>query len=662
MPFELRSAAGLALLSLLVPLITLYILKIRRQKLTVPSTWLWAAAERDLLAKSPFKRLIVQVPLVLQALAIILLALSLAKPATRGGAVPGDHLALVIDTSASMGARGPDGRTRIAEARDVAKRLVSELRPGADAMIIDAGREPRIASPLDRDVRRLSAAIERVDAREVEGQLGRAVALASDRLRQIPGDDRGLRRIVVISDGVLADREALSSSELPLEVIRVGSPIDNLAIVRIDVRSGTDSATKRAQVQVFALLVNYAGTKRDLFVTLRLKNATEPLASRRLELGPGERAPVVLSFEPERGDQGSGLIVELSPGDALAADDRAYGRVPPGRRLPVVMTPEGGSVWVQRALRADPDVELFTTPLEKLASADVPGDALVIVDGACPTVVPGADFVILNPPPGRCLSATLGERIEQPHLTSWTESDPRLRFLTLDGVELISARRIETEGPADVLVRAQQGVLMSDVSSPGRTGTLLSFDVGDSTWPLKASFVLFVRNLVELARAHRAHGVTGPARTGEPLRVRVPVDAQEVNVESPEGQPAKLVARSGLAVIPEATRAGFYHVSWQGARPGSVLVASNLTSEAESDVRPRELGTARQPVKVAAASELSDPFTEWSWLFALIALAFIVFDVLWLTRRTRPQPALDRGRPRLPERPRPSTEPAREAG
>jgi len=59
MPFELRNASGLWLLGLLVPLIVLYILKIRRQRLTVASTWLWQQAARDLLAKSPFRRLIV---------------------------------------------------------------------------------------------------------------------------------------------------------------------------------------------------------------------------------------------------------------------------------------------------------------------------------------------------------------------------------------------------------------------------------------------------------------------------------------------------------------------------------------------------------------------------------------------------------------------------
>ena len=59
MPLELLRPSGLWLLGLLVPLVVLYILKVRRRRLRVSSTWLWAVARRDLLARSPFRRLIV---------------------------------------------------------------------------------------------------------------------------------------------------------------------------------------------------------------------------------------------------------------------------------------------------------------------------------------------------------------------------------------------------------------------------------------------------------------------------------------------------------------------------------------------------------------------------------------------------------------------------
>ena len=112
--FELLSPALLGLAGLVVPLVLLYILKVKRQRLRIASTWLWQQARRDLMARSPFKRLVVQLPLVLQALALIALALAAARPATKGKALTVDHIAIILDTSASMSAQDPTtlGRRR----------------------------------------------------------------------------------------------------------------------------------------------------------------------------------------------------------------------------------------------------------------------------------------------------------------------------------------------------------------------------------------------------------------------------------------------------------------------------------------------------------------------------------------------------------------------
>ncbi|HMJ12067.1 MAG TPA: VWA domain-containing protein [Polyangiaceae bacterium] len=650
MPFELQSPGGLWLLALLAPLILLYVLKIRRERLTVASTWLWAAAERDLMARQPFRRLIVQVPLILQVLAVVLLALALSRPAARGGALTGDHVAIVVDASASMSARTTHGETRMAEARAAAKKILRSLAPGSQVIIIEAGREPRITSTLDRDRRRLEAALDHIEARDVEGNLARALALASDRLRELPAGPTGATRLIAITDGNLAQSDTPTTSLLPLDVVQVGTPVENTAIVRTDVRTGVDPATRREQVQVFSLVEHFGSRPRDVFVTLRQRNVNDPLASRRLTLAPGERAPVVLAFEPAPADVGSGLLVELSPGDALAVDDRAYGRVPAGRQLKVVLAPAEGNSWVQRALLADPHVELLGVSLGQLSSAAIPRDALVVVDGACPDQLPGLDVLILNPPAGKCQLTSVGKTLKNITVTSWAESDPRLRFLTLDGIDILEARAIETDSPSEVLVRSREGALISDVSVPGRTGTLVAFDVASSNWPLKASFVLFMRNIVELARSHRAHGAIEPARTGEALRLRVPSDVERVTVLGPSGTPSDALARGGLVILPDSTRAGFYHVSWGGQRSGSVLLAANLTSSAESDLRKPSLPASSQTRRAASTAEL-DAFTHYGWLLALLGLALLAFDVWWLTRHRRPGLKLEASRPRLPERP-----------
>src|SRR3954463_10910102 len=228
-PLELQAPGGLWLLGLLLPLLLLYVLKIRRQRVTVSSTWLWAGAARDLAAKSPFKRLFAQVPLLLELLALCLLALSLARPASRGGHIEGEHVALVLDTSASMAAIEPDGRSRLAHARDAASAVIAALAPGAQAVIVEAGRDAHVVSPMDSDHRRLEASLAKLEASDAEGRMTQAIAPASSQLRPYERS----ARLVVVSDGALADRDAFATSNLPLEVVRVGNPADNAAIVRL---------------------------------------------------------------------------------------------------------------------------------------------------------------------------------------------------------------------------------------------------------------------------------------------------------------------------------------------------------------------------------------------------------------------------------------------
>ena len=643
-PLELKAPSGLWLLGLLAPLVLLYVLKIRRQRVTVSSTWLWAAAARDLAAKSPFKRLVARVPLLLELLALCLLGLALARPASRGGQIPGAHVAIVLDTSASMATVEPDGRSRMAHARDAASSVIAALSPGAQAVIIEAGRDAHVVSPMDSDRRRLEASLAKLEASDAEGRMTQAIAAASSQLRPYEHN----ARVVVVSDGALAERDAFAASNLPVELVRVGSPADNAAIVRLDIASSDDPVSHRPQVQAFAMVQNYGRKARSLYVTLSMRNVVQPLASRRIDLGPGERSPVVLGFEPARSDVGAGLVIELSPHDALVSDDRAYGRVPSGAKLSVVMAPAKGSTCVARALASDPNVELLGSSLSALPNAGVARDALVVLSGACPANAPGGDLLILDPPPGPCGTSVVGAKLEAPAVTSWAEVDPRLRFLSLDGVELRSAHRLEADTPQSALVQSREGTLIADASSPGRSITVVGFDVGESNWPLKASFVLFMRNVVELARSHRARGAEAPARAGEPYSLRVPLDVSEVDLESPGGSRQKLSARDGLCVVPNLVKAGFYFASFTGKSPGSALFAANLTSERESDLRPRELPAAPgRPLPARSAAELESAVTDWSWLLAALALLLIALDVWWVTRRPRmPSVSL----PRRPER------------
>lgn len=633
MPWELTRISGLGLLGLLLPLALLYVLKVQRERRVVPSVWLWQAALRDLSARSPFKRLTPSVPLILETLALIALALALAGPVTRSSRLHAARVALVVDVSASMGTQ-EGSETRLALAIGAARGVLQRTEPGTELMVIAAGREPELVCPFERDRARVEAALLRLTVREVEGQLGRALNLGLDQLRQ-----RGGGKVFVVTDGAIADSDPLTAPPLPVEVIRVGAVTDNAAIVRADIGRTKDPVTGVERVEAFAQIGNFGSKPRDLFVTLAQRNVLEPLASRRIHLEPNERGAVVLGFDATPGDAGKPLTLELSPPDALPIDDRASLVVPEPRRLPVVVAPKSASPWVVRAFSTDRDVELFTSEVGELARGSVPDDALVVVDGACPSALPGADLLIINPPEGTCRGVSVGPRVERPQITSWSEIDPRLRFLSFEGVEIAAGRLLGASSGRDALVHTRDGTLVADASSPGRTATILGFDLGQSSFPLKAAFVVFIRNVTDLSRTHRAGAASQRARTGEPLSVHVPAEIEAVDVEYPDGRSEKnLRARTGLAILPPSTRVGTVYVTWAGPRAGSAFVPTNLTSEAESRVAPRTLAVGTE---MGAAPNNIAELTRLDWIFAALSLLFISADIVWLTRRP---PSLEKSR------------------
>lgn len=615
---------GLWLLAAALPVLVFYILRARRRRVRVPSTLFWASANRDLLARAPWRRLVAEVSLVLELVAVAAVALSFARPAWPVRASEREHVALVIDTSASMGAREADGTTRVELGRRAAARALDALAPDVDVMVIDAGREARVVAPLARDRRPLRAALAGVVARDVEGSLTEAVALAVDRLRPLGG--RG--RVVVVTDGAVARGEAPRGGAVRVEVVRVGAPVENVALVRMDVRA-TRAADGAERAQVFALVGAFTRNAAEVEVTVRSEDRARQLGKRRVTLAPGAREPVVIAFPLAAEDVGRGVIAEVTPHDALAVDDVAYGRIPPGPTLPVVLAVREENPWLQRALTSDPGVVLQTVAIE--SAAEAPPGALVVIDGACPAPLPERDVLIVAPPRGSCADFRVEAPIQAPRITSYATTDARFRFLTMDGVHFAEATPLVAGARGAELLRGDGKVFFGDASTPERQVTVLGVDIARTDWPLRASFVVFVRNVVELARAHRARVVAGGGRAGEPLRVAVPVRAQGLSARGPTGD-VPVTEAAGTAVVGETSRAGFYALRWQG---GATLVPVNLLSDAESNLlAPPWRGP--DPVPATRATQTVPPPVEIApWLAALAALALLA-DLWWLTRAIPP--------------------------
>jgi hypothetical protein len=115
--------------------VLLYFLKLKRQPLEVPSTFLWSRTIEDLHVNTIWQRLRRNLLLVLQLLLIAILMLALLRPGWRGTAVTDERLILLIDNSASMSAID-EHPSRLEQAKHRALALVEQMKSGHVAMII----------------------------------------------------------------------------------------------------------------------------------------------------------------------------------------------------------------------------------------------------------------------------------------------------------------------------------------------------------------------------------------------------------------------------------------------------------------------------------------------------------------------------------------------
>ena len=307
--------AALALLAFVPVLLVLHALRYRRRDVQVSTLFLWESVAREAQGSLGLRRLVQNLPLLLQILLVCLLAAALAEPALTGEAVPSRDVVLVLDVSASMQARGERG-TRFEQAREHALRLLQELPAGRQMAVITAGRQPRMASFFSGDKPLLRQTLRDLQAGDGPGNMREALFLA---LSLTQGS--GSREIVVIGDGAYPHAAELTELRQQLggqlRHIRVDGGETNVGITRFAFRQVPDT---EGLYEVLLTAKNFS--PQPVTAPLRLSLPPQGPLQRELHLQPGEEEVVVSTVAgPLRGVAEAELALE----DDLELDNRAYG-------------------------------------------------------------------------------------------------------------------------------------------------------------------------------------------------------------------------------------------------------------------------------------------------------------------------------------------------
>ncbi|MCA9265125.1 MAG: BatA and WFA domain-containing protein, partial [Planctomycetales bacterium] len=235
------------LLGLIPPaIVLLYFLKLRREPLEVPSTYLWRKAIEDLHVNSLWQRLRRNLLLFLQLLIVLLIILACFRPSWKGTTLSGNRFIFMIDTSASMSAEDVEPTRLDAAKRQVAEMIRTRLKSGDAGMLITFSDRARVEQPFTTNHGLLAQSVEAVRPTQRGSDITEALRVAdglanpdrgSDAISGEVADESELAaNVFVFTDGQLRTTPDFSWGNLQPNYIAIGTPgVENVAITAVGV-------------------------------------------------------------------------------------------------------------------------------------------------------------------------------------------------------------------------------------------------------------------------------------------------------------------------------------------------------------------------------------------------------------------------------------------
>ncbi len=588
---NLLAPAALGLATLAVPLIALYMLRGRRQRVRVPSIMLWEGAGPSVSSATPWQRLRLSPLLALQLLILAAFVTVLARPFFTQQTDLGPHTVLVVDTSGSM-AMGK----RFERAQAEARRLVADASTDHLVSVVAAGARPRVVTAFSAEPEALRAAIDGLAPGGARADLGAAIRVG----RSLAGVDRPTSLVLLSDGGAPEDAPPVAEPAEGVTHVLFDDEVPNVAITSFAADDAGGSSGR-----VFVEVTNHGGAPVEATVQLTVAGTVAAVVD--LEIDRLQRAGETVALDAAPGDVIEARLVGND--DGLPLDDRAT-LVVGAAAIRQVGVSGDGSAFLDALLAAAPGFE---------AAAEASGD-LVIVDRADPAAAAGRPAWLLAPDPLPD-GVTAAGWIENT-VASWQRpGDPLLDDIDLSDLAIGRAQIVTAPGWVP-LVRAGDVPLVLVGEVNGRRAALFTFELEHSNLPVQVSFpILGARLLGWLAGLD---GDAGAAEAGTPIPLAPPPDA-EVRVTMPGGEVRDVAA--GVTLFDDTEQPGVYRVAYRdatGTETAGPAVARHFAA-AESAGATRRLATSATP-GVAGASTL---VREWAPR-VLVALLVLSLAEWWL--------------------------------
>ena len=353
--------------------IAMHFLKLRRQRFVVSSIMLWRESAEDQKANVPFQRLRNLLLPLLQTIFLLLIVVSVARPALRVSGIIDGKIIYIIDNSASMQAKEL-GETRLTLAKQEVKKQIKQVSASGGMMIMTThSSKPHIELSWTTDKQKLIHAVDDIKPTHIGGDFT-SVFDHAERYVDSPQD-----QIVFISDSY----ENIPDRPISIIKITVGSNTDNIGIVAFN----AERISK--QYHVLASIQNWTDTIRDIDARLELEGG-RAIDQKTLSIPAGDVKSVLFSVNADRLDGEVISLQLIDVDDHFELDNSAWAILSTKKQYRLLLVSDREQPFLIELLQNYSDnVELQKVTTNEFHSS---GDAdVLIIDGALPL-----DYRLLN--------------------------------------------------------------------------------------------------------------------------------------------------------------------------------------------------------------------------------------------------------------------------
>jgi Ca-activated chloride channel family protein len=543
-----------------------------------------------------------------QIVFLLLLVMALANP-RWGPTSEGRNVVIVLDASIWSQAHPAGEPAWIDRERAEAVRLLDSLPAGDRVLLLRAEADAPPVLPFTTDRAALRRAILNAQPSSVAADLPRALEVGRAALG---GTRRGL--LAYVGPGLVNVEQARSLDAFRMEVespdSNGGQPqflirlvgdwesAQNRGITRLSLRR---DAAQPDRWRLLTQLKNYSKQKADVILAFSVNG--QSIGQRKLSLAP---EALVNAQDEFTWDKGGMLQAEISPSDALQADDRASVNIPTFRTVHVAVFASDASPLAAdllSVLSSNPYVQAQILPPEH--SANVSPDVAIYQGGNSPAQ---SDYNSIWFVSGPQVAGSKAMRV-----TGWNSQHPATRWVRTHDISVRNPASLKVE-PGDTVLAYTEGEppapLILARERDGRRILIIGFNPHDSNFPLESAFPLLMAGSVEWM-THSVDEVADSLSTGE--------------IDLP-GPATKIIAPSGRE-IPFARKGADVHLLASETGTYRVVSAGGETSVA---VNPPALPAQRVQLTAAEAAKVeNEPLPPASWdLWRLLVLLAIA--ALWL--------------------------------